>query len=313
MTAPLYRDPIFDGPTDPVLVRHHVTGDWWMFYTARRATAPGPGVAWVHGTDIGVAVSGDGGTTWLYRGTVPGLDIEWGRNTFWAPEIVWAEGSYHMFVSYITGVPDRWEGHDRRILHYTSEDLIGWTFDGVVPLGSDKVIDAAICPLPSGGYRMWFKDEAHDSHTYCADSPDLYTWDPARPVLTGFAHEGPNVITLGGRSWLVIDEWHGLAVYASDDLETWHRQGLILDIPGEHPEDRDYGRHADIVVTTDDLAYIFYFTHPGEAAGAPAGSHERQRSTIHAAALTVQDGQLVCHRDRELPASFLPTADGTSR
>lgn len=311
MTAPLYRDPVFDGPTDPVLIRHRATGAWWMFYTARRATAPGPGVAWVHGTDIGVAVSDDGGATWLYRGTVPGLDIEWGRNTFWAPEIVWAEGRYHMFVSYITGVPDRWEGHDRRIMHYTSDDLIGWTYRGVVPLGSDKVIDAAIHPLPSGGYRMWFKDEAHDSHTYCADSPDLYTWGPARPVLTGFAHEGPNVITLGGHHWLVVDEWRGLAVYCSDDLETWHRQGLILDTPGTHPEDRDYGRHADIVVTAEDLAYIFYFTHPGEAAEAPAGSHERQRSTIHTAALTVQDGRLVCHRDREIPPSFLPTASTT--
>lgn len=305
MTAPLYRDPIFDGATDPVVIRHHATGHWWMFYTARRATAPGPAFAWVHGTDIGIAVSTDGGGTWLYRGTARGLDIDWGRNTFWAPEIVRVAGTYHMFVSYIVGVPDQWAGHDRSIRHYVSDDLVDWTFRGVVPLGSDKVIDAAIHPLPSGGYRMWFKDEAHDSHTYCADSPDLETWGPARPTLTGFEHEGPNVFTLGGRHWLIVDEWRGLSVYRSDDMDTWHRQGMILDVPGDHPDDQDVGRHADVVSVNDSTAYIFYFTHPGVAAGAAEDSWERRRSFIHAVLLTVEEDRLICHRDRALPPSFL--------
>ena len=52
-----------DGATDPVLVQHtdgtwwSLYTRWWSLYTRRRATAPGPGVAWVHGSDIGVAVS----------------------------------------------------------------------------------------------------------------------------------------------------------------------------------------------------------------------------------------------------------------
>ena len=56
-----YRDPMYDGATDPVVVRCRESGEWWMFYTQRRASAPGPGVAWVHGTDIGVAVSTEKG------------------------------------------------------------------------------------------------------------------------------------------------------------------------------------------------------------------------------------------------------------
>jgi YD repeat-containing protein len=32
VTAPLFRDPVHDGATDPVLV-HHADGTWWMFYT----------------------------------------------------------------------------------------------------------------------------------------------------------------------------------------------------------------------------------------------------------------------------------------
>jgi|GEM_PF-4559206 len=40
----------------------------WMIYTIRRAAAEGPGVAWVHGSNLGVASSSDGGASWVYRG-----------------------------------------------------------------------------------------------------------------------------------------------------------------------------------------------------------------------------------------------------
>ena len=76
MKAPLFRDPIFDGAADPVLVWNRQMKEWWMIYTNRRAIAEGSNVAWVHGTDLGVASSKDGGQTWVYRGTLPGLDIE---------------------------------------------------------------------------------------------------------------------------------------------------------------------------------------------------------------------------------------------
>ena len=33
-----YRDPIWDGPTDPILVPDSLTGGWVLFYTQRRAT-----------------------------------------------------------------------------------------------------------------------------------------------------------------------------------------------------------------------------------------------------------------------------------
>jgi hypothetical protein len=65
---PLYRDPVYDGAADPVLVWNRGEGKWWMFYTNRRANTPGlAGVSWVHGTRIGVAESADGGATWVSR------------------------------------------------------------------------------------------------------------------------------------------------------------------------------------------------------------------------------------------------------
>ena len=71
--APLYSDPIHHAATDPTLVRAP-DGEWRMLYTQRRAGDRGPGVQWVHGTDIGVATSRDGGLTWQYRGVLDGVE-----------------------------------------------------------------------------------------------------------------------------------------------------------------------------------------------------------------------------------------------
>src|ERR1035437_1691406 len=55
--APLFRDPIYDGASDPVAIWNRQEKNWWLLYTQRRANVDGPGVAWVHGSDIGVARS----------------------------------------------------------------------------------------------------------------------------------------------------------------------------------------------------------------------------------------------------------------
>ena len=115
LPSPLFEDPIYDSPTDPTIIRSRENGKWYLFYTQRRAFAPGRGVAFVHGSAVGVAESEDG-SRWLYRGTLDGLAIEPGHNTFWAPEVIWAEGCYHMYVSYITGIPTDWNW-PRRLLH----------------------------------------------------------------------------------------------------------------------------------------------------------------------------------------------------
>ncbi|GAB2874187.1 family 43 glycosylhydrolase [Streptomyces mayteni] len=292
--APLYTDPLYDAPADPTVIEAP-DGSWRMFYTQRRAHDDGPGVRWVHGTDIGVAGSVDGGLTWNYLGAVAGLDPHPGRNTLWAPEVVHAEGRYHMFLSHIRGVPSTWAGHPRTIRHLVSDDLEVWHDLGVVPLSSDRVIDACVHPLPDGGYRMWFKDEADGSTTWAADSPDLTAWSAARRVVGDPPHEGPNVFELGGWYWMVTDEWRGLGVHRSTDLAGWERQGLILDTPGRRPFDGANGQHADVVVGFEDdgaaeeVGWIFYFTHRPE----PAGRH----TDVQVATLRVVDGRLVCDRD----------------
>jgi hypothetical protein len=306
MSAPLFRDPIHDGAADPVIVWNRDAEQWWMVYTNRRATAEGPGVAWVHGTDLGVAASPDG-RDWVYRGTLSGLDVEWGRNTYWAPEIHWQSGEYHMYVSYIRGVPAKWAGHDRHIVHYTSPDLLRWSFQSRLRLSSDRVIDACVHELPDGRFRMWYKDEANGSHTYAADSEDLYEWEVVGPVLTERPHEGPNVFRFGGHYWMLVDEWRGQGVFRSGDLDHWERTGLILDQPGSREDDGGIGLHADVVVSGDD-AYVFYFTHPGRHDGDTGDSYETRRTSIQVARLRVVEGNLVCDRDEEFELELTPPA-----
>jgi hypothetical protein len=296
--APLFRDPVYDGAADPVVIRHAASGEWRMFYTQRRATAGGPGVSWVHGSAIGVAGSRTG-EHWEYRGTATGLDAP--GLTHWAPEVIWDGTRYRAYVSVIDGVPDRWEGFPRRIAEYWSDDLETWRFLRDIPLSSDRVIDAAVERCGDGLWRLWYKDEADGSTTWAAVSPDLERWSVEGRVIGGVPHEGPNVFRLGGWYWLITDEWRGLRVHRSADGTSWDVQrddGLLLARPGARPGDATVGRHADVVVAKNETAWIFYFTHP-EWNGAldEAGDSAARISVIQAAPLRVENGNLRCDRD----------------
>ena len=300
LPAPLFRDPIYDCPTDPTVIWNNEEKQWYLFYTQRRATDAAVGVSWVHGTKIGVAVSPDG-AKWLYRGTLEGLDIERGHNTFWAPEILWAQGAYHMYVSYITGIPTDWE-YPRRILHYVSKNLWDWAYQGEVNLDSPRVIDACVYEISPGLYKMWYKDEARASRTYAAVSSDLHDWKVVGEEVSDCAQEGPNVFTLGGKIWMISDFWRGLAVYTSEDFAHWTRCKNILEKSGTRPMDVGLGHHADVVVRGD-RAYLFYFCHPFASELPEDGNDKKQltdqqrnKAVVQVAELFVQDGCLVCDR-----------------
>jgi hypothetical protein len=308
--APLYRDPVFDGAADPSLIWNDAERAWWVFYTNRRANAPDAqdGVRWCHGTDIGIASSTDGGLTWTYRGIAKGLEFEPGRNTFWAPCLVEHGRTFHMFVAYVRGVPADWSG-DRNVVHYTSRDLVNWKFDAVIPLSSDNVIDAFVYAKPTGGWRMWYKDEAHGSHIYAADSEDLGKWEVTGPVITSSPQEGTAVFWWRGSYWMLVDRWQGMGVLRSDDLTRWTEQpGRILGVPGKRPDDGDLGRHGEVVVQGPE-AYLFYFTHPfGPKAHQEPGQH---RSSLQVARLELKDGRLACDRDAPFPLELGPPSGFT--
>lgn len=294
----LYRDPIYDGATDPTVVI--ADGQWWMFYTQRRATHPdpGPGVAWVHGSRVGVATSDDG-VTWEYAGTLAqrpgGLTLTAGappdrvQHTHWAPEVIFDGHLWRMYLTEIDGVHERWEGVARRIVEYTSQDLTRWQRLGALKLASDRVIDAAVARTPDQLWRLWYKDEAQGSITQVAASADLESWELEGVAVGGRGHEGAAAFTLGDYWWLIVDEWRGMAIYRSDDARTWQRQGGVDEVilgpgtlPGVGP-----GHHGNVVNDGKQL-WFYFFNHPDLAQGDPAA----RVSAIYRVKLKVRGGVL---------------------
>lgn len=276
---PLFRDPPFDAPTDPVLCFNAEQNKWFMYYTARRATATNaPGVTWVHGSNIGMAESSDGGATWTYRGTADisyGKDTHPGECTYWAPEVIWADGAYHMFLSFVPGIFTNWS-HPREIVHLTSKDGVKWDTVGQVDLKSDKVIDACVIQLPNGTWRMWYKDERNRKPISYADSTDLQHWETKGSAVTDFSGEGPKVFRWKDKYWLVADCWrNGMRVWSSDDCEHWQLQDEAL-----------FGHHGDVVVSGD-RAWWFYFDGPNKP------KSDARRTAINVVELSVTDGKLL--------------------
>jgi hypothetical protein len=300
---PLYRDPVYDGAADPVIVWNRDRQRWWMFYTNRRANLRNlPGVSWVHGTRIGIAESADG-ANWKYLHTAD-LPVGDENDTHWAPDVVFDGKTYHMFLTFVPGIHNDWSG-TRHIYHLTSPDLVKWTDAGRLPLEAERVLDASVLRLPDGTWRMWYNDETRGKTIFFADSTDLVHWS-IRGQAIRERGEGPKAFTWKGKHWLIVDQWDkGLSVWSSDDAENWHRQlSTLLVEPGTGTDDRVHGGHADVVVSGD-RAYLFYFTHPDRRPGVENGNPNR--SSIQVVELQLgDDGQITCDRNKPTAVDLSP-------
>ena len=300
---PLYRDTIYDGAADPIVIWNKKENRWFMFYTNRRANIEVANeVDWVHGTSIGIAESTDGGATWQYRANA---NIRYGREdyTYWAPDVIEDNGSYHMYLTVVPGTFSDWN-HPRDIVHFTSDNLMDWKEESVLTLASDRVIDAGVFKGNDDWWYMYYNNERDGKSIYSARSKDLYEWEDLGKAFDGQAGEGPKVFYWHDRYFMIIDHWDGLGVYSSTNLKEWQRQPEnILREPGKGPDDGTKGLHADVVVQGD-KAYIFYFTHPGRTvendggAGAANETYNVRRSSIQVAELEFNDGLIHCDRDK---------------
>jgi len=296
---------VHDGAADPVVVWNRARKTWWMLYTNRRADLDdNSGVKWVHGTHIGIAESADGGAHWKY---VSEADIQYGKpdTTFWAPEVIYTGGQYHMFLTVVDGIFSDWN-HPRHILHLTSKDLLRWKPLENANLESEKTIDACVFKLPSGDWRLWYKNEADGSKVYFSDSPDLVHWTP-KGIATTNHGEGPVVFQWKGYYWLINDPHAGLAVFRSNDPTTWKQQpNNLLREPGTQPTDRAVGNHADVVVDGSGRAWLFYFTQQGGPDRDPAVPNSARRSVLHVTELHEHDGVLTADRNAPSYIHMLP-------
>lgn len=318
--APLYDDPVWHGATDPVVLwmpgkGEDDRGEWWMYYTQRRATLPeARGVEWVHGSAIGIARSEDG-LDWEYVGVAQGSiptsgdapERELGdplasSSTWWAPTVFWQGGNgmsgggepgdtLHMFVTLVHGIFDSWRG-TRTIEHFTSTDGVTWDYVSSLPLASDRAIDATVHRIGDAWY-LWYKNEAVGSHTFMARSPDLHTWVDQGEVIGGRGHEAPFVWHWQGSYWLINDaHGEGMDVWRSDTgTGGWERNTTLLnDQDGVRPLDDGVGHHPWIVMQGqpgDEQLLLFYFTHNGKSTVMQVAEIEMG-----------DDGTLVCDRNR---------------
>jgi sucrose-6-phosphate hydrolase SacC (GH32 family) len=294
---PVFRDPFHDGAADPSIVWNEKEALWYMFYTNRRANVEATqGVAWVHGTRIGIANSPDG-KLWEYRGI---CNIDYGAEDYshWAPEVLKHGQTYHMYLTIVPGTFSNWN-HPRDIVHLTSDNLLDWNYQSTLPLANDKCIDACIFQKPDGSWRMYYNNEKDGKSIYYADSPDLYRWkDGGKKVITNKG-EGPKVVAWKDSYWMFVDHWDGIGVYRSTDLENWEKQPHpILKQPGRYQDDQVIGQHPDVLVLGD-RAYIYYFTHPGRIPkNKGIDQYETRRSSIQVAELFYENGAITCYRDR---------------
>ena len=120
--SPMYNDPIYDGAADPVMIWNHLEKKWWMLYTTRRANMPTIDVSAYYGNKIGIASTDDQGATWIFRGYLD-LEFERGWNTFWAPDVIFDNGIYHMYVVYIKGARNHWGGKSTILPLYKQKSL----------------------------------------------------------------------------------------------------------------------------------------------------------------------------------------------
>ncbi len=310
---PLFRDPVHDGAADPVVAWNRQERKWFMFYTNRRADMTNAvGVSWVHGTHIGIAESEDGGASWRYRG-VAELPAHEDEYSYWAPEVTWADGLYHMFVTFVPGMHTDWSG-TREIQHLTSTNLLHWRFESALKLSSNRVIDPCVLRLPDGTWRLWYNNEADHKSIYYADSSDLYQWQDRGKAVGDRPGEGPKVFRWKDHYWMVVDNWQGLGVYRSDDALHWERQTAnLLDQPGHGPDDQVKGGHPDVVVSGD-RAFLFYFTHPGRRGpDAKKDTYEQRRSSIQVVEFEYKDGDLACERDQPTYIRLEPPSDSSAK
>jgi beta-xylosidase len=293
---PLFDDPVYHGAADPVIIYNKQKKKWWMLYTNRRAALNDSTVQWVHGTRIGIAESKDG-RTWKYIDTA---NINYRPDsgyTHWAPNVIEANGIYHMYLTYVPGTFKDWN-HPRVIVHLISKDLINWNYQSTLKLVNEKVIDASIFKVNDSLWRMWYNNEKDGKSIYYADSKDLYNWvDKGKAIAA--RGEGPKIFYWQQKYFMIIDAWKGMEVFSSDDLLNWKKQSnRILENPGKGLDDQAIGGHCDVVVNNN-KAYIFYFTHPGRRKdkSAAKGSFDDKRSVIQLAALKYENGEIICDRD----------------
>jgi len=306
LPKPLFADPHYHGSCDPEIVWNPAANEWFVYYTARRATRPKASYV---GTPIGVISSPDL-RTWTFRGYCS-FDGRKGQpdndDTHWAPGIIAEGDTLHMFATYKQTADPPWGG-DGEIRHYTApltDPVDGWKLQGVPSFNQPDPIDVSLLAI-DGGFRAYYR-VGKGGGIQWAESRDLVAWKnhgkcpgDVNADSRGFDYqEAPYVFRFGGSYWMITDPHKGLAIFKSPDAITWKLQDRILEQPGIGPQDATPARHPSVAVI-EDRAFLFYHVEPRRPYPTPPPEKrtvKQKISFLQVAELKVADGRLTCDRN----------------
>ncbi len=313
---PLFSDPYYHGSCDPEAVWNEKAGEWYVYYTARRAERQKSTYV---GTPIG-ALSSPDLIHWTFQGYcsfdgIPGKpDMP---VTYWAPGIIVDGDSLHMFVTYKDNAKPPWGGKGV-IRHYTApltDPVNGWKLADTPEFNQPDPIDASLIKI-GDEFRAYYR-VGQGGGIQWATSPDLRTWNnrgqcpgDVNAKDRGFGYqEAPYVFEFGGAYWMLTDPHDGLAVFRSDDGVTWSQKPRILLEPGTGPQDHTRARHPSVIVKNG-RAFIFYHVEPNRPYPTPPAEQRtvhQKKSFLQIAELKIKGDTLTCERDTRLKLpSILP-------
>lgn len=191
----------------------------------------------------------------------------------WAPEIFYDNQTGEYVIFWASTIDDasvfpqtwnakRWERMNQRIYYITTKDFKSYTPRKFFYAKPDRlVIDACICKVTDGQYRMVIKDEEKQSLHISVPTKKLKTWAemPAdfwgpmsEPAFTGPSvkpdntnAEGPSVVRVGDEWFVYCDYWraHKNGLFSTKDFQTmtrmndefkapmWIRHGTAIKVP----------------------------------------------------------------------------------
>ena len=308
---PLFTDLNYNGSCDPEVVWNPAAKEWFIYYTARRATRSHASYV---GTPLGVISSPDL-SDWTFRGYCS-FDGKQGQtdndDTHWAPGIVVSGRQLHMFATYKASAKPPWGG-DGVIRHYVApldDPVSGWRLWGVPGFNQPDPIDVSVLNV-AGGFRAYYR-VGENGGIQWASSDDLVHWANHGPCPgdlnspnRGYGYqEAPYVFRFQNRYWMLTDPHDGLAVFHSPDGISWTQQERILRTPGTRKADATLARHPSVAVV-DGRAFIFYHTEPNRPYPSPPPEQRtvaQKISFLQMAELKVHNGVLVS--DRNAAISF---------
>ncbi|MEM9366685.1 MAG: sulfatase-like hydrolase/transferase [Planctomycetota bacterium] len=309
ITKPLFADPNYNGSCDPEVVWNPHEKEWFIYYTARRATrVTGTYV----GTPIGVISSPDL-ASWRFRGYCT-FDGHKGQadndNTHWAPGVIVADEKLHMYATYKDSAKPPWGGVGV-IRHYVAplnDPIDGWELAEVPQFNQPDPIDVSLLKVGEE-YRAYYR-VGKGGGIQWATSTDLVSWENQGKCPgdlnsddRGFGYqEAPYVFEFQDRFWMLTDPHDGLAVFHSNDGVTWTQQQRILRAPGKGSADATLARHPSVAVVGE-RAFILYHTEPNRPYPSPPAEKRtphQKISFLQMAELKVTDGVLTCERDANI-------------